>query len=570
MRPEGRLGRLVRSLDEPRAAWLVLGMAMVAAGALILYAAHGESFDIDEFFYYGRMVDDAGRIVQYHSLSLGYLLAPYNGHLQLGGKLIYEALFATVGADYFAFELFNVLALCACVALVFELTRRRVGHQTALAPCVLLLFLGFAREVLLWPFDLHTLVSLAAGLAAIWALQRGDRRGDALACALLVVSVATIELGLAFVVGVAVAVLLRSDRWERAWVFLVPLVLYAAWWLWARHFDQSQLAASNVKQILPVYLDALAAVAGTLTGTNPIEPGSYATVVTELGRGLAILALLGLAVRMIHGRLPRRFWTWLAVLAAYWFFLTIAARPPEASRYLFVGAVGVLLVGAEALRGRVSGRLTAAIAIVAIVALPANVAQLLEGRQNDALHADAPVSRTEFAMLELARNQVAPSYVVSSDPRVQEAGGGLFIGLPASAYLSGAERNGSLAFSLPELRRQPESLRRLADIALVGAAGIGLRPAEPEPGELRNCHRFAPGADGGPARFAIPSGRTVVRVGGTRLAPVSLRRFASAGRGVPIARLRPGGWASITIPTDAAPDPWSLIVAGRGRACLPG
>lgn len=565
---EGRLRQLAGFLGKPRGAWLALGVAMAIAAALILYAADGETFDIDEYFYFGRLVGNSGQIVEYHSLSLGYLLAPYNGHLQLGGKLIYEFLFALFGTNYLAFELINVAALCACVALVFELTWHRVGPLAALAPCVLLLFLGFAREVLLWPFDMHTLVSLTAGLGAMAVLRRDDRRGDVIACLLLTASIATIELGLAFAVGIAVSVCLRSDRLRRLWIFLIPVALYALWWVWARHFDQSQVIGSNIPLALKTYVNALAAVIGSLTATVPVEPATYAVTVTAFAEALAVLAAIGLVVRIWHGPVTRQFWIWFAVLVAYWAFLTVAARPPGASRYVFPGAVFVLLVAAETLRGVASARLTTAIVIVVLVALPANIGQLLDEREHDTLHADAGVSRTEFAMIELARDHVDPSYVVSSDPRVSAAGGNLFIGLPAGAYLDSAERNGSLAYSLPELRRQPEKRRRLADVALVGALDLALQPASPGGNERRHCVTAAP-AGASTAKLKLPSGRALLLARGPRSILVAVRRFASTGSGVAIANLQPGGWVSLTVPPDAAPDPWHVVLGGPATVCLP-
>src|ERR1044072_658986 len=81
-------------LSTPKGAWIALAIAMVISAVLILVTAEGESFGIDEMFYLGRLVEDSGRIVGYDSLSLEYLFGPYNGHLQFGGKLIYEATFA--------------------------------------------------------------------------------------------------------------------------------------------------------------------------------------------------------------------------------------------------------------------------------------------------------------------------------------------------------------------------------------------------------------------------------------------------------------------------------------------
>lgn len=559
---------LIAFLRTLRGAWIVLGIAMAASAALILATASGESFGIDEIFYLGRLVEDSGRIVQHHALSLEYLLAPYNGHLQLGGKLIYEATFAIAGANYVAFELVNIAALCACAGLVFELARRRVGPLAALAPCVLLLFLGFAREVLLWPFDMHTLVSLAFGLGALLVLERGDRRGDILACVLITLSIATIEVGIAILVGIAVSIVLQPGRLRRAWVFLVPAALYAAWWIWAHHFhqDQSAIALSNVTLIPKTVFYAAAAVLGALTGTNPVIPASYTTAVTWFGRGLAVLAAVALVRRLKRGAIPRTLWVWLAIVGFYWALMGAAARPPEGSRYVFVGAVGVLMVAAEALAGRISARLTAAVFVIVALALPANIAQLRSGPEADTLHHDAPISRSEFAMLELAGDRVDPEYTPTADPNVTAIGGGLFIGLPAGAYLRSVERNGSAAFSLPELRRQPEKIRRIADNTLVDALDLKTEYA-PAPRTRRGCRKVVPDAGTGYATFVVPRGGASLRVSGDEWADIWLRRFATALHSASRGKVPPRRWVKLAILPDAAPEPWHAAVGAPVTVC---
>lgn len=559
---------MIAFLRTTRGAWTVLAIAMALSAALILATADGESFGIDEMFYLGRMVEDSGRIVQHHSLDLGYLLGPYNGHLQLGGKLIYEATFAVFGADYTAFVLINVAALCASVGLVFELARRRIGPLAALAPCVLLLFLGFAREVLLWPFDVHTLAAIALGLGAFLALEREDRRGDVLACALLIASIATIEVGIALLVGIAVLVALRPDRLRRAWIFILPAALYAAWWIWARKFhqDQSALSLDNLDLIPKTVFYSAAAVLGSLTGTNPVIPATYITAVTWFGKALAVLAALAVAVRLAQRKVPHALWAWLAVVLFYWVTMGAAARPAEGSRYVFFGAVGVLLVAAMALQGRVGKRLTVGIVVVAALALPANIAQLRSGHETDVLHHDAGVSRAEFAMLELAANRVDPEYIASADPNVSAVGGGLFIPIPAGAYLRSVQRNGSAAFTLAELREQPEELRKIADITLADA--IGLEPeAIEKPADADRCPVFSPAAGSGTASFPLRPGRTTFGPAGRQPVTVGLRRFADEQSGV-LEELPPGAWRALEIPRDAAAEPWRAVVDAPTRACF--
>ncbi len=558
---------LVTRLQEPRVAWAVLGFAMLCSAGLILYATHGQGFAIDELFYYGRVTDKQGALVHYQPFSPEYLLAPFNDHLPLGGRFTYEVVFATIGAEYTVFVLINIATLLACAALTFELARRRIGAAAALAPSIVLLFLGFSSEQLLWPLDFNTSGSLAAGLAAVLMLQREDRRGDVLACLLLTLSVAMIELGLCFAVGIAawLAIRYRRDALRRAWIVLVPIVLYALWWIWARKFDQSEASTGNIGLIPETFLDGAAAVMGSLTGTNPIEVGSYATTATWFGKALAIAAGLALIARLWLGAVPRTIWVWLVVLATYWVLLAGAERPAVAGRYVLVGAVMIVLIAADAVGRRIPGGVSAALLVLALVALPANIAQLTEVRDG-VLHHDPPVSSTEFAMLELAREHVDPDYIVSSDARVAEVDGGLYIGIPADAYLDASAHNGSIAYSLDEVRAQDEELRLIADAALVGALGLELEPAPP-PGRENECRSVAPAPGAESASFAVAAGRTLLRPGGEGTA-LWLARFADSPRSVGIDYL-PAEWSQLVIPADVATDPWRVTVDGSVTVCGP-
>ena len=406
--------------------------------------------------------------------------------------------------------LINIAALWAVVALVFELARRRVGNAAALAPCIVLLFLGFAREQLLWPLDFNTAASLAAGLGAVLAIGRGDRRGDLLACLLLAVSIAMIELGLAFALGIALWIVSSAGRprraldpaWlrevlRRAWIVAIPVVLYAAWYVWARKFGQSETHSGNAHLLPETFMHGAAAAMGSLTGTNPIVAGTYVGSVTWFGRALAVAAGVALLVRLWGRRLPRTIWVWLLVLGVYWGLLAIAARPAEGSRYILVAAVLIVLIAADCVRRRLPDPAAIALLVLAAVALPANIVQLTKDRGNDTLHHDPPVSGTEFAMLELARAHVDPEYVVTGDPRVAEVDGGLFIGIPAGAYLDAAADNGSIGRSLGEVRESDETLRQIADASLIGALGVSAEPGPAARPASARCRTIAvpPGAE---------------------------------------------------------------------------
>jgi hypothetical protein len=552
--------------DRTRLAWLLLLPAMIVSATWMMIAGDGLTFVNDDLFYYAQyLVHGTGDIRTSHGLE--YFLAPSNGHLQVLGKLIYRAIFEIFGANYAVFRAFDVAGVMACVVLFFELARRRVGPLVALVPCLSLLFLGYAWESFLWAFDLHTIYALALGLGALLALRRETRRGDAAACVLLVLSIAMIELGLAFAVGIAISVLIRPDRRRRLWIFLVPVALYAAWWLWARHFDQPSIEPSNLKLIPRTVTDALAAVAGSVTGINPTGAGVFQplTGVTGWGSAIAALAVVALIWRIVRGAVPRTLWVFLAVILAYWVLIALGGRPPDSSRYIFVGTLLVFLVAADALAGaRLPAAAVLAALAVVVLAIPPNVAKLYDGR-GPQLN-DATTSRVEYAMLDLVRGPIPPEYAPGKDERVTDLGGSVFTPMPAGDYLEAADRFGHLGMPLDELRQQSLERREIADASLVGALGLKLRRA-PAPAEPGSCPSSLDGRPAHSVFFTVPRAGILLGSRSRRPIDVSLGRFAKGGPGVRLGVLDPGEWARVALPPDSAPDAWWLVVDGPAYAC---
>ena len=65
----------------------------------------------------------------------------------------------------------------------------------------------------------------------------------------LVLSVFSDTFGAIIAGGVLLYLLLDPARRRRLWVAVVPLLLYVAWWVWARKFDQDIAAASNLSGV---------------------------------------------------------------------------------------------------------------------------------------------------------------------------------------------------------------------------------------------------------------------------------------------------------------------------------
>ncbi len=553
---------------ENRIAWLVLGVAIAISATWLMLAGHGLSFASDDLVYYAHYVTQGGEHVPTHGLE--YFFAPSNGHLQVVGKGVYEVLFKVFGGDsYWAFQAFNLLGVIASVILFFLFARKRIGPIPALVPCVSLLFLAYGWEAFLWAFDMHTIYALAFGLGALLLFERGDRGGDIGACILLVLAVGMIEVGLAFVFGMAVAVLLRPDRWRRIWIVVVPLVLYAIWWKWSRQFDQSSIMLSNIRLLPKTETDALAAIAGSVFGLNPTGPGVVQSVteITAWGSAIAAIAVVALAFRISRGKVPPELWAFAAVAFAYWALIALAARPPDSSRYIFAGATLVFFVMAAALRGTsIPWKVVGVAACLVAVAIPANVQKLYDGRLGQLN--DGKISRTEYAMLDLAKDRVRPDYAPGEDPQVTENGGAVFTALVAGDYLQGAEDFGPIGFTPEEVTEQSPELRKVADISLVRALRLKAEPVSP-PASEAGCSTVRPEASGAVGEASLPPGGAVVGVPGDGFATVGLRRFADPGAsGYELVRVGKGGWVEISIPADAAREiPWELVVDGPVQLC---
>jgi hypothetical protein len=557
-----RLAPLAWVEDHP---WLALAPVLVIAAVVLLAAGSGSSFSGDELYYFGRQAY-LGEPTPRHfdALSLEYLFVPYNGHLQVGGKLVYEALFGLFGAAYVPFRIVAVVGALGCVALFYALARRRIGGPAALLLSLLLALLGSAWEVLLWPFDIHTTFAVAAGLGALLALERRELRFDALACGLLVFAIGFIEISLAFVAAAAVAILIERDRWRRIWVVMVPAALFAIWYAWAQSYAFPPLDVSLAD--LPGSLfDSLRATMSALTGTIETGPGVDVTVIGQdtFGTVLAIIALLLFAWRLGRGGLPRELWPALTALLGYWVMIAFAARAEDSSRYLFAGALLLLLAGASCVRSRRPEPLQLlGIAALVALALPANLAKLQDGQEY--LQKNAALTRGEFAMLELAGDRGDPDYLPVEDPQALAVGASPYLVMPTAVYLDEKERIGSLADPLDKVRGEGVELRRVDDWTLVGALGITAAPAGP--GARSHCGM--PLLEAGNPGFELPEHGVRLRNDGAEPWQLSVSRFAPEDPGRPIGSVEPGRGTVIAIPgSDAASERWRLVGA-TGSVCL--
>ena len=169
-------------LDRRFAPWVALAVLTGAAVLLVLYETRGTIFWYDEWQW----------ITERRDFTASTFLEPHNQHLSLVPVAVYRFMLETVGIDqYWPYRLLLVVALAASGSAIFLYARPRVGPVLALAATALILFLGPGAQNILWPFQIGWLISVAAGIGALLALDRHSRRADVGAALLLGVSLAS-------------------------------------------------------------------------------------------------------------------------------------------------------------------------------------------------------------------------------------------------------------------------------------------------------------------------------------------------------------------------------------------
>jgi hypothetical protein len=258
--PAGSWRQWLISPKRERTCLIVLAIAIAASIAVGLNETHGATFSTDEYLYF----------VVNRGFHLTTLLSPHNGNLTAVIRLLYAAVFKLFGPDYLVFRILEFLEIAVTAGLFYALVRRRVGPVAGLALTLPLLFLGSSMDVAISTIGVQHLLCVIACLGALLALEANSRRGDVAACFLLTIAVATFSIAFAFIAGAGVSVLLRADRWRRAWIFLIPIAVYLLWLVAAPKYSgpgylgTTHVSASNLLLVPSFFADAAAAVAAAV------------------------------------------------------------------------------------------------------------------------------------------------------------------------------------------------------------------------------------------------------------------------------------------------------------------
>ena len=297
--------------------------------------------------------------------------------------------------------------------------------------------------------------------------------------------------------------------------------------------------------------------------------------------GLAVLVIV-----VIHRRrrISPRFAAVLVLPVGYWALTGLSRaqlQEPDASRYLYPGAVFVVLVLAEVCRRTTLARTRPAIACLAL-ALVVTVGFSIHGNLDEldagaaGLRDTSQVLEAELGALEAIRTHVDPGF--RPDPQRAPV-------LVAGGYFRAVDDLGSPADSLADLRHRPERLRSAADAVLTAALAITLQPSSAPPGEVTSelgvgavrggsvaidgpCVAFTPAQTVGSVVLTGPVLQLSIAASAASDVAVSLRNIAHSFEAPPVGTVPPDSTRSIALPKIAT-GPWKVRLSSSApvRVC---
>jgi hypothetical protein len=553
----------------------VVGLAMVAAAALLAYQSRGEWFGSDDLGYGVRLSTEP--------LSHALVHPPPDKYLIAFPLLIYKVLFETFGLDsYLPYRVTGILLVLLCAGLLFILLRRWLPDRFAVPPTLLMLFFGAGSEVVVNPVRLPSQIALAAGLGMMLALERRDRRGDLAATVLVAISLASHPVGISFAAVGAVMIILSSpDGWKRLWVMVLPGILFAAWWLFIRPPPNSSFP-NPPEQVFAFVRQSWVALTAAVSGLFGVlkQPAFHQTPAKVAA--VALLGLIALGIGFGRKRLPPIFWASLVGLVILMVTTRLAPagflRTPDGPRYLYPEAF-LLLIGLGVLAGSLKlpdWSMWAASAVL-LVSLWPNIDRLHDAGRQYAQESEQ--YRVLWSAVEIAGSSAQPGFRFNT------------FSPDAGEYLAVVRDFGRGGYTADEIAGKPEALRHVADVNEVAALALKLEPAPTPPkggvpprvadpriaatkrGGCMTVSERTPAEEAASeshgVEFLLPTGGVWLGLSAPAGASIHLGRFADQAT-VPLKRPAGARGLELRIPPDQASFPWRLLVRSRSRITVCG
>jgi hypothetical protein len=529
---------------------VLLAASGAVAAALILFINRSGNFYYDEWDWFAGAAH----------LDAAKLFESDNGHLVLVPRLIYKMVLSAFGTHYLPFMLVNLALVLAISVLLFILARPRVGDWLALVPAVLLMFFGSGWDVLVTSVGINANLAVACGLGAFLALDRRTLAADLVAGGLVAIGLASQSGETAVALGGTV-LLIGQGRWRRAWVMLVPLVLFGIWNAQAPKSGGGKLTVEHLGGLSHSLFDSVSSTIASVTGVFPIGfPSGLAEINVTAGRPLAAVAIVAAGAYLLLGgrRVTPRFLAYSTVVSVLWLSIGVVGRNPGTGRYNFVVLPFIFLAAFELLAGRpMRWRPLVALGAVLVLGLMANLNALRTGGAILRYHGAS--DRGVAAALELQAHRIEADpdladesvahLAATADPYSTD-----MVYVTAGDYLRAAREFGSAAYPAADIATAPEYAREGTDRVLLALLDPRLTPFAPNGVAWRTGCATLPD----PASLVIPSGGLIIQASSASV-EVRLRRFAEVSTSTPLT-LPARSEGSLTLPGDELPQPWTAEV----------
>jgi hypothetical protein len=278
-----------------------------------MLAGRGMTFYQDEWSY----------IVGRRGWSVATFLTPHVDHWSTVPVLIYKVLLETVGLrSYVPYQAVVVILHLVTAAALFSMVRREAGAVVALCGALVFLLLGSGGEDLFWGAEIGWNAAMAAGgWALALTLKAGPTRHRLAIPLLLLIAVASSNIGLIFVGTVGLALLLTPERRRQLWLVAPAIIAFGLWYIFfGRSSMPSALFTADGLKAVPEYvIYGIGNAMGRLTGWTQ-DPGLLLAVLliaATAWRGLSSRPLLVGAVIGVAGVLALFFLTALTRASAF-------------------------------------------------------------------------------------------------------------------------------------------------------------------------------------------------------------------------------------------------------------
>ena len=280
------------------------------------------------------------------------LFIGYSGHPTLVPSTIYLGIFRVFGLDsYIIFRLVLVIFHLGTFFLVFGFIRRRHGWIIGTSVTIALALLGTAAQMFIWPSTIGPIGSFLFFLISLRCFEKAEssqRIGWALAsCIALSISAFSAAQGTGALLVLCVLTLFGGNVKRMWWVGLLPTFTFIIWYLSTVASNLGKLESTSIMR----YAWSLAC-----------EGAAGLFGIRGVFGGVAFVGIcLYLIVRWRRGEVTLRSSIFLIYLCAYWGTIAYgragmaAIVPASSSRYVYFGAISLVLLISENIKAQPEG-----------------------------------------------------------------------------------------------------------------------------------------------------------------------------------------------------------------------